>query len=460
VLSSPGHDLSLARALKSPLFGVDDAGLLWLAQTARAAGQTWLDALLSGAAGCNTGLAPELQRAAALLADWRQAAAYLPPHDLLDRIVHQGELPARLAAVVPAARRAAALQAVDALLAAALVHQGGRFMSVYAFVRELRAGRVPAQSGAPADAVQLLTVHGAKGLEARAVVLVDTDPEPRASERATLLVDWPVQAAAPQRVAFVRSASAVPPSLAALAAEEQDARDREELNGLYVALSRAKEQLVFSRTEPSRRGAGHSWWQRLLPLAQAWVPVPPLAAVGAESIHVPTLPALIHPAARVAPEVNAAAARLGQAVHRVLEWAGRPGAPLPTDQRPAACTAAALAFGLPAATAARVLSAVNVVLNSPACAGFFDSPTLRWAGNEVPLAWQGQILRIDRLVLLSPAGEPPVWWVLDYKLQHAPGEVAAYREQLQRYVQAVQANEPGTAVRGAFITGRGQVVEV
>ncbi len=45
VLASPGHDLSLARALKSPLFGAGDDALLWLARQAR--GRSWLDTMLA-----------------------------------------------------------------------------------------------------------------------------------------------------------------------------------------------------------------------------------------------------------------------------------------------------------------------------------------------------------------------------------------------------------------------------
>jgi len=45
--------------------------------------------------------------------------------------------------------------------------------------------------------------------------------------------------------------------------------------------------------------------------------------------------------------------------------------------------------------------------------------------------------------------------VLDYKLNAAPSELPAYRQQMARYVAAVQAVQPGAAVRGGFITGRG-----
>jgi ATP-dependent helicase/nuclease subunit A len=64
-------------------------------------------------------------------------------------------------------------------------------------------------------------------------------------------------------------------------------------------------------------------------------------------------------------------------------------------------------------------------------------------------------LRIDRLVQLDDA-----WWVLDYKLSHAPQALAGYRDQLARYREAVRALQPGALVRCAFITGAGELVEV
>jgi ATP-dependent helicase/nuclease subunit A len=50
--------------------------------------------------------------------------------------------------------------------------------------------------------------------------------------------------------------------------------------------------------------------------------------------------------------------------------------------------------------------------------------------------------------------------VLDYKLSHAPDELDAYRAQLLRYRGAVARAQPGEAVRCAFVTGEGRVVEV
>ena len=222
-----------------------------------------------------------LPRAAALLQRWQRAATQLPPHDLLDRIAAEGELHERVAATVPPEQRAAALDAIDALIGQALTLDGARYATPYNFVRALRRRAVQVASPAMADAVQLLTVHGAKGLEANWVFVMDADPQPRNGATATLLVDWPVDSEAPQRCAFLYSESRCPPSLVPLLDSERSARRREELNGLYVAMTRARLALVFSATTPTRHLPEASWWQRIEALALPWPHAPAWPCIGA-----------------------------------------------------------------------------------------------------------------------------------------------------------------------------------
>jgi ATP-dependent helicase/nuclease subunit A len=105
------------------------------------------------------------------------------------------------------------------------------------------------------------------------------------------------------------------------------------------------------------------------------------------------------------------------------------------------------------------------VLGSPACAPFFYGTALRWAANEMPIshrepgAGATRVLRIDRVVRLEEQGST-TWWVLDYKLRQQPGELAAYREQLERYRQALQGLVREDRVRAAFITAGGALVEL
>ena len=460
VLASHGHSLSLAQALRSPLFGAGDQDLITLASCA-ARGGDWWDALMN-----QEHDSAVLLRARTLLQQWDGDARQLPPHDLLDRIIHQGEYRERVAAVVSADQRAVALDAIDALLEQSLTLDGARCATPYNFVRAVKRRTIRVAPREHADSVRLLTIHGAKGLEARVVFVMDADPQPTAARTANVLVDWPVESEAPTRCAFVYSESRCPESLNAQLQFELAARQREELNGLYVAMTRAKEHLLFSATEPSRHADGPSWWARLTDHMQSW-PLMPDPAPGQggtdEAILLKALPVVPPTALQTVPQLTADAGesdlptrRLGRAVHRFLEWAG--GAPIacPKQAWPSLASQAALEF---AASVDEVLAIGQRILESDDCARFFSGAGLRWVGNEVPVSDAGDVLRIDRLVQLDEDGAK-VWWVLDYKLAREPDQLHPYREQLLRYRDAVAALEAGTEVRCGFITSQGQLLEL
>ena len=462
VLASPQHHLSLAHALRSPLFGVSDEDLVQLAVRAGAEGDWWL-ALTQ-----YPHSSPALQRASTLLQAWRAAADQLPPHDLLDRVVSEGQLHARVAAAVPPEKRCAALHAIDALLAQALTLDGARYATPYNFVRAVKQRAVKVSTPAPADAVQLLTVHGAKGLEAKVVFVLDAVPERQKAETMSLLVDWPVESERPERCAFVASQAQCSPSLQDLLDRESVQRRREELNGLYVAMTRARERLVLSHTEPHRQSVETTWWQRLEDHAVQWV----FAAVDAAAVKakdgfaLTTLPrwgsatanAALAPSRGPATQTDSAT-QLGLAAHRTLQWVTALAPDRQEPSLPACARAAAAEFG---AQEAEVAAYARRVLRSPACARFFNSAVLHWAGNEVAVPEAGEVLRIDRLLALAVEGNPSryEWWVLDYKLHRLPHTLHEYRSQLLRYRNAVQRLQPGEAVRCAFITGNGEVVEI
>lgn len=144
-----------------------------------------------------------------------------------------------------------------------------------------------------------------------------------------------------------------------------------------------------------------------------------------------------------------------------MEWSTGPLAPHVRHPWADGARAAASAFGLTADHGHTLAKLAAAVLGSPAAQRFFDAGALHWAGNEVPVVWEGQVLRIDRLVALKPqADQGPEWWVLDYKLTADPLAVPAYRQQMASYVQAVKLLQPGAAVRAAFITGQGGLFEL
>ncbi len=509
-LASSGHQLSLAHALRSPLFGATEADLLWLAAESRSA--HWLgdeppqargpapaadEAAPEGSAGPvtrswwevllqaePTSLSEPLRRAQGLLSRWASVAVLRSPHDLLDAIVDEGDLMARLAAAVPASERRARLHAVEALLALALELDGGRYAGLYGFVRALKSRALKLAAPAEPDAVQLLTVHGAKGLEAKVVILMDAEAGPARAESMALAISWPVQEPVPRTVAFIVSEAKPPPSLQALLDDEKEQRQREELNALYVAMTRARHRLLLSRTPARRQSASASWWARVQPYAEP-LAVPEIradvdaaadadadAAVGAGGTHeavarLKVLPRVAPLAAEAVDQASAEvgqspdevdeSAALGEALHRVLEWHSGPRGRDHTLERLMA--AAAQMYGLDARRDDRLQRSVKAILGSADCAPFFDAGTLAWHGNEVPLSWNGHDMRLDRLVCREDAAGARTWWVLDYKLNPAPQRNPDYLQQLWRYREAVMTLQPGEPVRCAFITGQGRLID-
>lgn len=462
-LVSPGHDLMLARALKSPLFGLGDEDLARLALAARAAprGTPWLDLLSTTELLTQDGRALQAD-----LMQYRQWLLTLPPHDALQAIYAHRDLLARFAAAAPAPERAHVLAQLRALLAAALQVQGGRFLTAYQWLRALRRLRLPVPHAAAPGVVQLLTVHGAKGLEAREVLLLDAAAGAPRGRGAAVLIDWPGAEPQPRRLAFLASGSRPPPSLEDLARQESDAQAREELNALYVAMTRARERLVLSGITPHARPAT-SWWQRIEPLAEplADPPAPSAPPVHTHVAEFSILELPLAPAsqAQAAPETEAAGsqeepessdvARIGEAMHWLLEHA----ADTPTGWHPRRVALAQRRFALSAAQAARAEAMARRILGGEA-AWAWNADEVLEAYNEVELIHDGQRLRIDRLVRRRASGdEPEAWWVLDYKSAAHPERDEALQDQLDRYRVAVARLYPDAEVRVAFLSGEGRV---
>jgi ATP-dependent helicase/nuclease subunit A len=337
---------------------------------------------------------------------------------------------------------------------------GGRYATPYAFVRAMRAGGVRAPAVAQAAAVRLLTVHGAKGLEAPVVLMLDTDTSTQRTQTMGMLVDWPGEEAAPRRFAFLASESRPPACCVDALAREQQARQREELNGLYVAMTRARQALVISSVTPHAVAEG-TWWRRLQPLcreasAEDYAPTAASSGPADSTCRLAVVPTVQRPETAQVPEIaselDEGHSRFGQALHRLLEcWPqGQVSCPPPLRQRVARefrLTAAALEDA--AAVALRILRGEG--------AWAWDPEVVDWADNEVELHYQGRLLRLDRLVRRREGAQ---WWVLDYKSASRPEQDESLLAQMRLYRQAVSVVHPGASVHAAFLTGQGRLVVV
>ena len=475
VLISPLHDLSMARALRSPLFSLSDDAMVSIVLAKKNPQQSWFDVLLN-----NELVAPELIELKATLTQFKGWIDALPPHDALQAIYSKGDVLARFAAAAPPAERETVLSNLRAVLGAALQVGGGRYATPYAFVRALKAGGLKAPAAVNPDAVRLLTIHGAKGLEADTVLLLDTDTAPRNADSMSVLIDWPGHAPAPQKFVFLVSESKPPTCALDVLAAEQAARQREELNALYVALTRAKNTLVVSSVAAAR-DAPSSWWQRLHGLAsevsvigerseKAAVAPPPNGGINEETdeeindetasktqpsttFTMPELPGFIGSAAQeVKPPTppDSLSARIGKAMHRLLEW---------SDLSDLAARQAAQEFGLETAEASHA-QAMATAIRHGAAAWVWDESVLAWQGNEVELIHQGQTLRLDRLVQRKDVGHENHWWVLDYKSAPDPQRQADLVDKMHSYVDALRGIYPGQTIKAAFLTADGSVLPV
>jgi len=448
VLVSPQHDLSLARALKSPLFGFDDDALVTIALAARTQPLVpWIE-LLRGDA-----MPQPLRNASDKLAEWKTLVDELPPHDALAAIFSDGDVLAKFGAAAPAPLRPLMLARLRALLGAALDWNGGRYPTPYAFVRAMKAGGIDAPVAKDVDAVNLLTVHGAKGLEAPIVLLIDSDAQPQRADSMSIVVEWPADSPAPWRFSFIAKESNPPPCHADAMEHERALRSREELNMLYVAMTRAVRELAISSIAPRSANPG-SWWQRLESLAE------PIEVAPARPLHEPRakfelLQVRALPTRAAAPPQTASAdtieSRQGSAMHKLLETM-RPGTPFSSAQ----LRRIAREFALNDDDVAQAVRMAHRIAQGDG-AWAWDAAHVDWHGNEVAIHHEGELLRIDRLVRHVQTQE---WWVLDYKSALNPQSRPELIGKMQRYRTAVQLAHPSAIVRAAFLTVEGRVIDV
>ncbi|MEY4506098.1 MAG: hypothetical protein RL297_676 [Pseudomonadota bacterium] len=464
VLVSSHHDASLAQALKSPLFGWSDADLARLAaEQRRAPNSAWWDLLQTHAA--SWGCAEVVER----LRQYQGWVLQWPPHDALSAIFEDLQVLQRYAQSVAPRLRAATESSLRDVLAQSLAQDRGRFLSMYRLVRALKAEGNKATPSHTPGAIRLLTIHGAKGLEADTVLMLDTDALPAKPATMAVLVDWPGENPAPSRLVFLAREQAPPECAQALMDQEQAARAVEELNALYVAVTRAETRLVLSCVEPHQNQSHTSWWQRLSQGAESVAVADMDSAVAAllslvQGWAVPTVDTSVLTAWAERAQARQTRhgvldsddlhARMGLAMHRLLEWRPTPDAGF--DWSHAQVQAVAREFELDAAQAEVALKMASGVCQGEAAWAWDVRRVSEWF-NEVSLSHQGQTLRIDRLVRERETGQ---WWVLDYKSAHTPHTQTALRAQMQGYAQALRAVPDIGTVRLAFINPQGQLLEM
>jgi ATP-dependent helicase/nuclease subunit A len=257
----PNDDLNLACLLVSPLIGWDQEQLRALAYGRK--GTLWRELRQRSA---------EFGEAHEALSELLRIADFTTPSRFLETILTgpmQGRrrLYSRLGL--------AARDAIGELMNSALEFERNETASLDRFLAWFSHGTVDVQRdpGQPANEVRVMTVHGAKGLEAPVVILADATADPARLGRPSLTVDVEVEGAGLAPLLRPKKDERCPPFEEIIIAGEK--REMEEhLRLLYVALTRAADRLFVSGVRPKERKDGAdprpaNCWHRTVEAAMA-----------------------------------------------------------------------------------------------------------------------------------------------------------------------------------------------
>jgi ATP-dependent helicase/nuclease subunit A len=248
----PDDDLSLAIALKSPLFGLNDDQLFALARNRPGT----LRAALHARAGDDLAFAA----AAARLDRCATAARSQTPFSFYAWLI--GPDGGRAAMLARLGSEAA--DALDEFLELALDYERREAPSLQGFLAWLRAAEVEIKRDMDIarDEVRVMTVHGAKGLEAPNVILADTMTPPAGAYPPRLLALPAAEAApgTPDRIVWAGARATDVAPVAAARDRALIAAEDEYRRLLYVAMTRAANRLVVCGAEGVRRRPKACWY--------------------------------------------------------------------------------------------------------------------------------------------------------------------------------------------------------
>ena len=249
ILLQPRDDLALASLLKSPLIGLTEEQLFELAHPR--GGSLWY--------ALDRSTDPAAMAASAQLKAWRSRAEFMSPYAFFARILGpDGGRKRLLARLGPEAD-----DVLDEFLAQALAHEQASVPSLQGFVAWMReaATEIKRDADLARDEIRVMTVHGAKGLEADIVFLVDTGSKPvHASHdpKIVALAEDPDDADGAPLVWVAPGARKPQVIEDAVAILREKARE-EYRRLLYVGLTRARDHLIVCGTVKANTGSDRLW---------------------------------------------------------------------------------------------------------------------------------------------------------------------------------------------------------
>jgi len=248
----PEDDLALASMLKSPLFGLDDDDLFEIAWQRRGS--------LRAALRAKAALRPHFAEAAAKLdrfAAWAQELPFAFYARVLGAERGRKRFLARLGHEAD--------DALDEFLNLALDYERRETPSLQGFIAWLRGSETEVKRDMEIrrDEVRVMTVHGAKGLEAPIVVLADTTTVPSGpGQRQARLIPLSRAGLADLPIPFAWAGVRASDTATVSTARERLRREAgdEYRRLLYVAMTRAIDRLIVCGADGERARPEACWW--------------------------------------------------------------------------------------------------------------------------------------------------------------------------------------------------------
>jgi ATP-dependent helicase/nuclease subunit A len=230
----------------------------------------------------------------------------------------------------------ASRDAIDELMNSAIEFERNEIASLDRFLSWFSRGDVDVQRdpAAPANEVRVMTVHGAKGLQAPVVILADSTGDPSKLGRTPITLDFPVSGIGTAPLLRPKKDERLSPFAELI--DEQERRDlQEHWRLLYVALTRAADWLIVAGVAPKPKKDGsdprpENCWHRAVQAGMLSAGAFP--AIGGAAI-------LVHGTAPVAGKRPAAAPQVPAA--QVPYWATTAAPPEARPPRPLAPSALA-----------------------------------------------------------------------------------------------------------------------
>ncbi len=396
------------------------------------------------------------------LSSLRNLAKDSGPHALLSKVLNTQRR------AIMARLDVEAIEASDALLDYALDYEADHGLSIFGFLRWFEATDtvLKREMEKGSGVVRMMTVHGAKGLEAPIVILADAAFLPKSNTSLPSVIQTPSDGITSGLPIWL--VSDAKPHVEILETWKQNAeqlQQAESMRLLYVAMTRAADELYITGVAPKKGEVkDNSWWRTITDVLGKPTPDAPLRFGAADVwLHpngkpkTPKLetppwldqaaafekPSLLHSVTALShgPKgYNAGAARHGRAVHKLLEEL----ADASPQFRSSLAQTRAEGLVLSKAETAHLVEAISQASVAP----FLGSES-RGETDIAGTLVNGRSVtgRLDRLKVTNEG-----IWLLDYKTDRSTTESKSdYVRQMAAYVHLLSEAFPDRPVTAALL---------